>query len=78
MSKLSRNPHWLRGETDAQHARRRGWEPGQRLVGDEGYGPTVITITAIGINSVLAVPERARAREGVWTLAHRDWQPVES
>lgn len=70
----SRNPHWQAGESSADHARRRGWEPGTRLVGDAGYGPTTITITALGRAAVLAVTD-GRGDETLWALAERDWQP---
>lgn len=67
-----RNPHWEKGESDAAHARRRGWSVGTRLVGDEGYGPTTITITALGQATVVARAD-GRDRENTWTLAARDW-----
>lgn len=60
--------------------RERGWTVGTRLVGDEGYGPTVIRITAIGEENILAVaesgPGSSYAREGTWCLDGRDWQPL--
>lgn len=67
---------------DAQTCRENGWEVGQHLVGNEGYGPTVIVITAIGEECVLAraVSHRGEpvdADEGTWTLTCRNWQPVE-
>jgi hypothetical protein len=60
--------------------RERGWVVGTQLVGDEGNGPTVIQITAIGEQSILARAlsesgKRVRyPREGVWDLSWRDWQ----
>ncbi len=65
----------------ARICRKRGWEVGTRLVGDEGYGPTVIEITALGRENMLAVAlshkgEPQPAREALWTLGSRDWQPV--
>ena len=69
------NPHWEPGEDSATHARRRGWDVGTRLIGDEGYGPTIITITAIGRQNVLACPD-GRDYENMWTLAARDWQAL--
>lgn len=68
--------------TDVDICRANGWTVGDRLVGDEGYGPTVIRITAIGEQRILAIAEShngvpAQApSEGVWTLAHRSWQPA--
>jgi hypothetical protein len=58
-----------------------GWARGTRLVGDEGYGPTVIEITAVGDRSILA---KALSRNGkptdsyesLWTLDCRDWKEV--
>lgn len=63
--------------------RERGWTAGTRIVGDEGYGPTVLQITAVGEKSILAkvvthggvVPEWA-GREGEWCLSMRDWREV--
>lgn len=69
------NPHWQAGESDATHARRRGWGVGTRLIGDQGYGPTTITITALGQTRVLARAE-GREREKTWTLTARDWQEL--
>lgn len=61
--------------------RERGWGPGTRLAGDEGYGVTVIQVTAVGEQMILAktlthrgeVPPWA-GQENSWTLACRDWQ----
>jgi len=66
--------------SDAQTARDNGWVVGTQLTGDEGYGPTVIELTAIGRDQVLAVtvshngkPD-PRSRESSWTFRFRDWQ----
>lgn len=56
-----------------------GWGVGTLLVGDEGYGPTVIEITALGQGRMLA---QAIAHNGVvdvdtelsWVLYCRDWR----
>ncbi len=60
--------------------RKKGWGVGTRLAGDEGYGPTVIQITAVGERLILArvisydgVP-RNYQNESTWTLDCRDWQ----
>ena len=67
--------------------RDRGWDVGTRLTGDEGFGPTVIEITAIGERSILAKPiarngvEVENSCEGYWHLSFRDWmvgQPPET
>lgn len=67
----------------AEHCRENGWGPGTRLVGDEGRGPEVIEITAVGERHILAkcidhngAPPKYGIREQSWTLALRDWQEV--
>jgi len=58
--------------------RRNGWGPGTKLVGDEGYGPCVIEITAIGVEAILArCLSPHDSGEGVWTLECRDWKPLQ-
>lgn len=69
------------GRNDAEMCRERGWGPGTRLVGDEGYGPTVIEITALGESMLLAKAisrkgKPVKDRENSWTLSCRDWRPV--
>ena len=72
---MSGNPSMLPRETSADYCRRMGWGIGTRIVGDEGYGPTIITITAVGQEGILA---KADGRdEKTWTLKYRDWQLVE-
>jgi hypothetical protein len=44
----------LPGESSADACRRLGFEVGTRLAGDEGYGVTIIEITAIGERAILA------------------------
>lgn len=69
------------GLTSAEMCRRNGWHVGMRLVGDEGYGPTVIEITAIGERYILAKTisrngvEDEDEPEGHWTLRNREWEP---
>lgn len=64
-----------------EFCRAQGWGVGQRLVGDEGYGPTVVEITAIGERNILAKTIRGvdgnSRPESTWSLRYRDWQPVE-
>ncbi len=67
--------------SNADLCRYYGWGPGTCLVGDEGYGPSVIRITAVGEKAILARRikqngEETRDCEGFWTLDCRDWQPV--
>ena len=69
--------------SDAQLCRERGWTVGTRLAGDEGYGPTVIEITAIGEELILAKAITHRGEpldldEDVWTLCCRAWAEVAS
>ncbi len=66
--------------TEADYARSRGWNVGTYLVGDEGYGPTVIQITALALSKAIArtvshngIPE-GRLNESSWTFRYRDWQ----
>jgi hypothetical protein len=68
-------------KSDADVARENGWTPGTLLVGDEGYGPTVIKITAVGEEHVLAKPISHNGKatpygENIWTLSYRDWERI--
>ncbi len=63
----------------AHVARNNGWGVGTHLVGDEGYGPSVIVITALGEDLMLARcvsrrGEQVEEREATWTLGARDWR----
>lgn len=60
--------------SDAEKCRARGWTVGTFLEGDEGYGPEVIQITAIGEEKILA--KRVDGYEGLWSLDYRDWKAV--
>jgi len=69
--------------TDADLCRKREWPPGTRLIGDEGFGPTVIEITAVGETNVLAkkISHGGVADvddEALWTLKYRDWKKNET
>lgn len=63
--------------------RERGWTVGTQIVGDEGHGPTVIEITAIGEKRILAKTLSHNGRrtpyreEAMWTLDCRDWKERE-
>lgn len=79
------NPRMHPGESDADFCRRMGWGVGQYLVGDEGYGPTVIKLTAIGEDAILARsithrgdPQLGSPDESTWMLNHRDWRPCDA
>ena len=70
-----------RGATERETCELNGWVVGTCLVGDEGYGPSVIKITAIGETSILArclsrKGRKVAEREHVWTLACREWTEV--
>lgn len=70
------------GPSAAETCRANGWGIGTVLEGDEGHGPTQIVLTAIGEDSILARPishngKPSRGREGLWTLALRDWKRVD-
>lgn len=61
----------------AEVCRANGWGPGTRLAGDDGWGETVIEITAVGDKSVMArkVSQGGRPTptpEGVWKLHLRE------
>lgn len=63
----------------ASRCRVHGWVVGTRLVGDEGYGTSVIELTAIGEARVLAKTissPSGPAPENMWTLDGRDWSEV--
>ena len=80
MRKVTTRP----GESSAAACRRKKWKVGDRLVGDEGYGPDVIELTAIGECLVLAKCISRRGSpveawdsgEHTWTLSCRDWKKV--
>jgi hypothetical protein len=68
---------------DHRHAadicRENGWDVGTHLIGDAGLGATVIRITALGTQVMLArmishggVPV-AYGVEQAWSLGARDW-----
>lgn len=65
----------------ADQCRALGWLPGTRLAGDEGFGETVIEITALGEREILAKQishqgQPVDPHEASWTLAARDWHVV--
>jgi hypothetical protein len=66
-------------KSDAEECRERGFNVGDRLIGDEGYGPTVIKLTAIGEKCLLAKQISSNGKpaplgENLWTLSCRDWE----
>ena len=65
--------------SDAAICRKYGWGVGTTLVGDEGYGPSVIRITGIGETHIFArtISRNGRAvdeGETNWTLSCRNWK----
>lgn len=71
----------LRGKTAVETCRLNGWVAGTRLAGDENQKTTVIKITAIGQENILAtrishngVPNLGR--EISWSLNYREWTKV--
>ncbi len=80
---MHRNSRMMRGESSANFCRRMGWTPGTVLVGDEGYGPMTIEITAVGERGILArrpyrnvYSEYRDSSDGLWTLGCREWQRI--
>ena len=69
--------------SSAQLCRERGWTAGTLIEGDEGYGMTVIRITAVGERDILAVAVSHKGvaypdpLETTWILQCRDWRTVE-
>lgn len=69
--------------SSAETCRTNGWGPGTYLAGDEGYGVTVILVTAVGEQAILARAISHRGEpygfrhEHSWTLACRDWAKVD-
>lgn len=67
---------------DAAICRKKNWKVGTFLVGNEGYGDSVIEITAIGKTCILARCLVARnllvanPSEFVWTLTCREWVKI--
>ena len=63
------------GLTDAEICRRNGWTVGTRLKGAECGKVDVLTITAVGLDSVLAVWEDADGDyESLTSLTCRNWK----
>lgn len=59
----------------AQICRRNGWGAGTKIMGDEGYGPCTIEITAVGKDSILARCVHPHASgEQMWHLGLRGWK----
>lgn len=71
-----------RGSTERETCDLNGWGVDTRLVGDEGYGPSVIRITYFTRDgSMLAITESRHGeavyeREHFWTLDCREWSEV--
>lgn len=68
-----------RPPNDADVCRQNNWGPGTRLVGDEGYGPTVIEIRYVGESKIFAKAISHNHKvvnwgESIWTLSCREWK----
>jgi hypothetical protein len=68
----------------AEECRDRGFKVGDKLVGDEGYGPTVIQLDYVGRTRILATeishngePRPTATQEDTWSLMCRDWELVQ-
>ena len=62
----------------ADICRERGWVVGTYLIGDGGFGPKVIKITAVGERAILAKSisengKESEVHEGIFHLTYRDW-----
>jgi len=66
-------------EYPAEICRLNGWTVGTKLVGNEGYGDSVIEITAIGEEKILAkwTTKKGLTYEESTTLACREWNEVD-
>ncbi len=67
---------------DADQCRANGWTVGDRLMGDEGFGPTLIELTAIGESEISAtiISHNGVAlehKEELSTLSGRTWRRLE-
>jgi hypothetical protein len=65
-----------RHDSAADVCRDRGWSVGTVLEGEEGHGPSRITITAIGRRQILAQKSGGDSYESTWTLSCRCWGEV--
>jgi hypothetical protein len=82
MSKPQSTKDRRKGLTDEDICRANGWYVGTRLVGDEGYGPTVIEIHAFEDGKIRARTishdgKPGERRVSSWCLDCREWFPVE-
>jgi len=69
------------GTNTAATCRAQGWEAGTLLAGDAGYGETVIEVTAVGQEKILARCVVKRGLWGpwpemLWQLSERLWREV--
>lgn len=68
--------------SSAQLCKLNGWMVGDLLCGDEGYGATVIQLTAIGDDYIMARSISHNGSpsgcgyEGGWTLHEREWSLI--
>lgn len=68
--------------SEAEVCKMNGWEVGTLLAGNEGYGWTIIEITAVGLRDILARTRfysKVEVKDGpevTWMLAMREWYQV--
>lgn len=76
---MNYNPNTRTEENSADYCRRKGWAPGTKITGNEGYGPTVEKITAIGEETVLTKTlhkDGSCSSEHIWTHTCRKWEKI--
>lgn len=72
----------LGARDEASYCRDAGLEPGDMLVGDQGYGPSIFKITTLGESMILARTSHNGAPrwsdEHAVTLSCRDWRLLDA
>lgn len=75
-------PTFNSGMASADLCRMNNWTPGTKLAGDEGFGVTIIRVTALGEKNILAERELSNGKTPAWryesvqNLHDRDWRKV--
>ena len=76
------DPRAIPPMSNAAKCRKNKWTIGTYLYGNEGFGPEVIKITAIGEEAILARQitnrhgEKINTFEGHWDLFRRKWRKI--
>lgn len=68
--------------SDADYCRKSGWNVGTKLIGSDGHDMSIIELTAIGREGILAVclirnGKKINEGEHSWTLSCRNWRAVQ-